>query len=62
MKKTFLILMLICFIANFTSEGILGDEETGNSGVKFEQLSFKETLTRAVKQNKLVLIDVFSHG
>lgn len=62
MKKLMLILVLLCFVVNFAYEGAKGNETSENSGVKFEDLNLKETLAKATKENKIIMIDVYSHG
>jgi len=38
------------------------NENTELPGVKFEQLTFTETLAKAQKENKTVMIDVYSYN
>lgn len=53
--KNFLLIFSLLFIVSCST-----DQPT--VGVKFEQLSFDETLAKANKENKLIMVDLFSDG
>ena len=66
MKNSFLFfsffLLLGLVSCSPDTEGNLENEGASLSGVQFEKLSYEETLAKAVKENKLVMIDVYSDG
>ena len=35
---------------------------TDEAGVKFEYLTYSETLAKAFAENKMIMVDVFSYG
>ena len=47
-------------MVSLSATGIEGDKAGGPAGVNFEQKSFKETLAKAQKENKLVMLDAFT--
>ena len=62
MKKKILALIILslCLIP-YTANAIIADnEESNNPGVKFEDLTYAEALTKAQKENKFVLVEFYS--
>jgi len=60
MKRLLLVLLMCCLMVSLSATGIQGDHAGGPVGVKFEQKSFKETLAKAQKENKLVMVDAYT--
>jgi len=63
MKKISWILLLtgLFFYSGF-GKSFQSDDTAGLSGVNFEKLNFKETLSKAQKEKKMVLVDAYSNN
>jgi hypothetical protein len=55
MKTVTLILLTLCIV--FCSSGV---PEPVEEGVKFEQNNFTNTLSKAQKEDKLIMLDVYT--
>lgn len=57
-----LILLLTVFLNCSSDEQGESTPEQPTTGVRFEKLSLDQALQKAQQANKLLLIDVYSHG
>ncbi|MFC2166260.1 hypothetical protein ACFLT2_14840 [Acidobacteriota bacterium] len=62
MKKTILVLIILslCFIPFIANSTTADSVDSSNPGVKFEDLTYAEVLTKAQKENKYVLVEFYS--
>ena len=62
--KRLVVVILALFLISCSSndEAELSNQKNQSVGVKFEELSFDEVITKAQELNKPILVDVWSYG
>ena len=60
MRILFLVTLMICTVFSLCAGSIPGDNEKDLPGVRFVHKSFEDTLVKAQKENKLVMLDAYT--